>query len=92
MIYMYLRYLPPRSKLLLLRASAAHAGHEVFLCFGVLTAYFALGGIWNGVPMGILATCVAFAMFQMSQFEGLRPSGQEIGRVGSRGFRQNSCR
>lgn len=45
---------------------------QVFLCFGVLTGYFALSGLWYGVPMGLLATCVSFSVFQMSSFEGLR--------------------
>ena len=44
---------------------------QVFLCFGILSAYFALGGLWSGISMGILATCVSFAFFQMNQFESL---------------------
>eukprot|EP00439_Symbiodinium_sp_Y106_P022172 s522_g2.t1 len=43
----------------------------VFLCFGALTAILAIGGLWAGVPLGTLATCVGFCFFQMAQFEGI---------------------
>lgn len=60
-------------------ANPTDPADEVFLCFGILAAYFALCGLWSGVSMGILATCVSFAFFQMSQFEGLPgPEGKAI--------------
>lgn len=60
-----------RSQYLIYYVCRAWAQSRVFLCFGILAAYFALGGLYSGVSMGILATCVSFAFFQMSQFEGL---------------------
>ncbi|CAK9013622.1 unnamed protein product [Durusdinium trenchii] len=60
-----------RSQNLIYYICRAWAQSRVFLCFGVLTGYFALSGLWYGVPMGLLATCVSFSVFQMSSFEGL---------------------
>ena len=47
------------------------------MCFGALTAILAIGGLWAGVPLGTLATCVGFCFFQMAQFEGMQ--GAELG-------------
>eukprot|EP00438_Fugacium_kawagutii_P029931 Skav232677 [mRNA] locus=scaffold698:342006:352587:+ [translate_table: standard] len=67
------------------RVPASVEAIDVFLCFGVLAAYFALCGLWSGVSMGILATCVSFAFFQMSQFESLPgPEGQALDGSGCR--------
>jgi len=60
-----------RSQYLIYYICRAWAQSRVFLCFGILSAYFALGGLWSGISMGILATCVSFAFFQMNQFESL---------------------
>eukprot|EP00435_Cladocopium_sp_Y103_P060631 s313_g22.t1 len=60
-----------RSQYLIYYVCRAWAQSRVFLCFGILAAYFAFGGLYSGVSMGILATCVSFAFFQMNQFESL---------------------
>jgi len=60
-----------RSQYLVFHVCRAWAQSRVFLCFGALTALVALGGMWGGLPMGTLATCVAFCFFQMGSFEGV---------------------
>jgi len=60
-----------RSQYLIFYICRAWAQSRVFLCFGALTAILAIGGLWAGVPLGTLATCVGFCFFQMAQFEGI---------------------
>ncbi|CAJ1399618.1 unnamed protein product [Effrenium voratum] len=60
-----------RSQYLIYYVCRAWAQSRVFLCFGILCGLFGIGGLWGGVPMGMLATCITFAYFQMGQFESL---------------------